>query len=92
MRFCEQPASSDITSPWSRAELPLACSAEAPSRLKHALSSAQHLSLLHCDAGVHFAAGVIANSLEGALLRVSLEPRKSPLGPPTRAIVSEANF
>ena len=52
--------------------LPLACSAAAPSRLRHALSSVQLLMLLHREQDAHFAAVVIANSLEGALLRVSL--------------------
>ena len=51
---------------------PLACSAAAPSRLRHALSSARHLILLHWGQDAHFAAVVIANSLEGALLRGSL--------------------
>ena len=51
---------------------PLACSAAAPSRLRHALSSAQHLMPLHREQDAHFTAVVIANSLEGALLRVSL--------------------
>ena len=52
--------------------LSLACSAAAPSRLKHVLSSVQLLMRLHWEQDAHFAAGVIANSLEGALLRVSL--------------------
>ena len=50
----------------------LACSAEAPSRLRHALSSVRLLMPLHWEQDAHFAAVVIANSLEGALLRVSL--------------------
>ena len=52
--------------------LPLACSAAAPSRLRHALSSVRHLMPLHWGQDAHFTAVVIANSLEGALLRVSL--------------------
>ena len=48
--------------------------------------------LLHWGQDAHFAAVVIANSLEGALLRVSLKCRQSPPGPPTRAIESAANF
>ena len=51
---------------------PLACSAAAPSRLRHALSSVRLLRPLHWGQDAHFAAEVIANSLEGALLRVSL--------------------
>ena len=50
----------------------LACSAAAPSRLRHALCSVPFLMLLHWEQDAHFAAAVIANSLEGALLRVSL--------------------
>ena len=50
----------------------LACSAAAPSRLKHALSLVQLLMPLHWGQDAHFAAEVIANSLEGTLLRVSL--------------------
>ena len=50
----------------------LACSAAAPSHLRHALSSVRLLMLLHWEQDAHFAAVVIANSLEGTLLRVSL--------------------
>ena len=50
----------------------LACSAAAPSRLRHALSSVRLLKPLHREQDAHFTAVVIANSLEGALLRVSL--------------------
>ena len=50
---------------------PLACFAAAPSRLRHALSSVRLLMLLHWKQDAHFAVVVIANSLEGALLRVS---------------------
>ena len=53
----------------------LACSAAAPSRLKHALSLVQLLMPLHWEQDAHFAAVVIANSLEGTLLRVSLAIR-----------------
>ena len=52
--------------------LTLACFAAAPSRLRHALSSVQLLMPLHWRQDAHFAAVVIANSLDGALLRVSL--------------------
>ena len=51
----------------------LACSAAAPSRLRHALSSVQLLMPLHWGQDAHFVAAMIANSLEGALLRVSLD-------------------
>ena len=61
-------------------KFPLACSAAAPSRLRHALSSVRLLSLVRCDTGAHFAAVVIANSLEGALLRVSLDTEFAPGG------------
>ncbi len=64
----------------SSALFPLACSAAAPSRLRHALSSVRLLSLVRCDTGAHFAAVVIANSLEGALLRVSLDTEFAPGG------------
>ena len=72
-RDCERSEllSEGGVSPGGR-QVSLACSAAAPSRLRHALSSARLMMLLHWEQDAHFAAAVIANSLEGTLLRVSL--------------------
>ena len=48
---------------WASGRFMLACSAAAPSRLRHALSSVRLLMLLHWKQDAHFAVVVIANSL-----------------------------